>query len=419
MSEMKSLTLNDNTYDSFVDGVARPLAEASAVVCSVSGESIALLDSSDLSLAGLNLYGKSTQAGTPTPDAPVDITSVGEIGDINIGVYGKNLINIMTGKVDGFTIVNTGTKITVSGTNANNYVMRVKLCDVKLRANVQYCLSGGLSVDNMLIVSKAIDTFEITSSGSAGTYTPTENATMGVYLRINAGQTLNATIYPQLEIGMTATSYAPYVGQTTTIGETLRGIQVTDKTLATYTDPKGQMWCADEIDFERGVRIQRVVQHQFTDNEKQMMVLRESTAGNTFVIGNPSIKIQEPSTNTESSVIISNIAKGIAYRSRGDKEYVSVYVGPGATFEIRDSVDNTLTLDEMLTKTITVEYILATPIETPLTDEEIAAYKALHTNKPNTTITNDENAYMSVKYIADPKAYIDNKVSGILAATVE
>jgi hypothetical protein len=43
-------------------------------------------------------------------------------------------------------------------------------------------------------------------------------------------------------------------------------------------------------------------------------------------------------------------------------------------------------------------YILATPIETPLTAAQIEAYKSLHTNEPNTTISNDQNAWMEVKY---------------------
>ena len=40
----------------------------------------------DYSLLGLNLYGKSTQDGTPTPDTPVDIVSVGDSGNIDITV---------------------------------------------------------------------------------------------------------------------------------------------------------------------------------------------------------------------------------------------------------------------------------------------------------------------------------------------
>ena len=51
-------------------------------------------------------------------------------------------------------------------------------------------------------------------------------------------------------------------------------------------------------------------------------------------------------------------------------------------------------------------YPLATPIETPLSDEEILAYKSLHTNKPTTTIMNSENVHMKVDYVADTKNHI-------------
>ena len=44
-----------------------------------------------------------------------------------------------------------------------------------------------------------------------------------------------------------------------------------------------------------------------------------------------------------------------------------------------------------------IYYIMA-PIETDLTVEEIAAYKALHTYSPNTTVSNDAEAWMKVGY---------------------
>ena len=45
-----------------------------------------------------------------------------------------------------------------------------------------------------------------------------------------------------------------------------------------------------------------------------------------------------------------------------------------------------------------VYYILATPTETDLTAEEIAAYQALHTYTPNTTVSNDTGAWVKVGY---------------------
>jgi hypothetical protein len=47
---------------------------------------------------------------------------------------------------------------------------------------------------------------------------------------------------------------------------------------------------------------------------------------------------------------------------------------------------------------ISVLHGLATPIETPLSAEQLAAYAALHTNLPNTIINNDAGADMEVKY---------------------
>lgn len=48
--------------------------------------SYALNNAVDYPLLGLNLYGKSMQDGTPTPDSPVDIVSVGDSGSLTITV---------------------------------------------------------------------------------------------------------------------------------------------------------------------------------------------------------------------------------------------------------------------------------------------------------------------------------------------
>lgn len=45
-----------------------------------------------------------------------------------------------------------------------------------------------------------------------------------------------------------------------------------------------------------------------------------------------------------------------------------------------------------------VQYILATPIEAPLSEEELAAYQSLRSNYPVTTVINDANAWMEIKY---------------------
>ena len=71
---------------------------------------------------------------------------------------------------------------------------------------------------------------------------------------------------------------------------------------------------------------------------------------------------------------------------------------------------------EMSKLSPTVALPLANPIETPLSETEIAAYRALHSNYPNTTVLNDAGAHMAVAYTADTKLYIDNKINELALA---
>lgn len=67
---------------------------------------------------------------------------------------------------------------------------------------------------------------------------------------------------------------------------------------------------------------------------------------------------------------------------------------------------------------ITLQYVLATPIETDLSEAQIQAYKSLTTFKPTSIISNDANAQMEVEYTCDTKTYIDNKLREIAQALV-
>jgi hypothetical protein len=60
------------------------------------------------------------------------------------------------------------------------------------------------------------------------------------------------------------------------------------------------------------------------------------------------------------------------------------------------------------------------PTETPLSEEELAAYASLHTYKGHTTVSNDAGAWMDLEYVMDAKKYIDRLIAGnIVPATVE
>lgn len=58
---------------------------------------------------------------------------------------------------------------------------------------------------------------------------------------------------------------------------------------------------------------------------------------------------------------------------------------------------------------VKILFQLEEPIVNELSSEEVQKILALHTNKPNTTIWNDQDAEMQVTYVADTKKYIDDK----------
>ena len=89
MSEIRTLTLNGKQYDCFVDSVARSMVEATALIDTASGENIVVNNASNYDLAGLRIFGKTTQNGMPTPEAPVELESLGGSGSITVTVTGK------------------------------------------------------------------------------------------------------------------------------------------------------------------------------------------------------------------------------------------------------------------------------------------------------------------------------------------
>lgn len=65
---------------------ARYAPIAAAIRPTVAGETISVNDSVEWPLQGLTVYGKSTQDGIPTPEAPVPIVSAGDGGTITVTV---------------------------------------------------------------------------------------------------------------------------------------------------------------------------------------------------------------------------------------------------------------------------------------------------------------------------------------------
>ena len=273
----------------------------SNIVETASGEIIQLDDAADMELAGLKIYGKTTQNGTPSPDAPVPLESVGGSGSVTV-------------------------KVGISETDEN---------------------------PQMLTIS-----------------TP----------------------------------------------NSLPGLPV--NTIGNYTDENGQQWYCDEVDFTRGMYIQRIKQYVFNGDENWQNLNRDTRAfyiklGTTgYGIYGVTLCDKLPynddvSDNSKSGVgfrvLTSSARGGFCLYLRLPEEYTDITTV--AKFEAW--------LPE---NPLTVYIALTEPIEIPLTEEQLAQYATLHTNYPNTTIFNDGGAGMEVKYVADTKLYIDKKFAELSTA---
>lgn len=75
------------------DAISAVKARQNILVGTETGNPIAVDDAFSAPLCGLTVYGKSTQDGTPTPDAPVPIVSAGDGGSVAVKVTGKNLLD--------------------------------------------------------------------------------------------------------------------------------------------------------------------------------------------------------------------------------------------------------------------------------------------------------------------------------------
>lgn len=301
------------------------------LVGSETGNPASCNDAFAAPLCGLTVYGKSTQDGTPSPDNPVPIVSAGDGGSVAVKVTGKNLLNIPDGSwaVRGVTVTAKDGLISISGTATSSGYAWSNVRPFIISSVV--ILSSSITSPKVKLVSEKWGV--ILSQNVADKMS--DVATRIVFM-VTEGQTYNLTgIKVQIELGTTATTCEPYREQLLTLPTPngLPGIPVTSG--GNYTDQSGQQWICDEVDLERGVKVQRIDKTAF---------------------------------------------------------------------------DSTKTLAEQ-------NAILATPIETPLTPAEIAAYKALTAYAPDTVVQASDGAGIKLDYQRDVNLVVKNLEDAIASMT--
>ena len=139
-----------------------------------------------------------------------------------------------------------------------------------------------------------------------------------------------------------------------------------------YTDSTGQQWICDEVDFERGVYVQRVKK----STVKAFNALQETQIQGRYADWTL-FSVTYVSAAVKSIIVISSY---FIWGSPQPLKWVGAISGTGLYISPPQNTEYTVdTLKSYLTPLLPFEVcgVLATPIETPLTEEELAAYKAI------------------------------------------
>lgn len=239
-------------------------ARQNVLVGTETGNHITVDDAFSAPLCGLTVYGKSTQDGTPTPDAPVPIVSAGDSGNVAVNVTGANVLEGTKPGVKStvygitYTTYENGVLVTGAATNAATITLHDDITH-RLPRGIYYLTTRGLSpsvVLNFYFIGK------FSADIQKRQVILTRDVEYSLRLQISKGATLNTNVQVALTRDKTAT-YVPYREQLLTLltPNGLPGIPVTSG--GNYTDSTGQQWVCDEVDLEKGVKVQRVDKSAF------------------------------------------------------------------------------------------------------------------------------------------------------------
>lgn len=361
------------------------------LVGSETGNPVSCDDAFAAPLCGLTVYGKSTQDGTPSPDAPVPIVSAGDGGSVAVKVTGKNWMppNLRTG----------------------NFVE----CSVKKNTQITVVFKGDIVSQggNILFIGENNEQMWVgIDKGSVRKDIVLKaNATKFQYLledmaSENVCMTWNAS----------SPDYEPYREQLLTLPTPtgLPGVPVASG--GNYTDQNGQQWICDEVDLERGVKVQRVKSVDISSLDKSFWTFRNDIDANvsaTRYSNKAAIIDFRAGAPAMSNILPAGVGNVVnTFRLVATPLYLYQFnLDPSKFPTVKSWVEY------LEANTVLIIYAPATPIETPLTPAEIAAYKAITAYAPDTVVQASDGAGIKLDYQRDVNLVVKNLEDAIASMT--
>lgn len=329
------------------------------------------------------------------------IVSAGDGGSVAVKVTGANVLEGTApgGQVSQFGVTYTVNEngVLVTGTaTSNSSVYLHKDKTPRLTHGTYYLTTKGLSASvvlNFFYVGK------ITSDVQNQQVVLTKDVEYSLVLQLQKGVTANTTVQVSLTRN-TITAYSPYREQLLTLPTPngLPGIPVTSG--GTYTDPQGQQWVCDEVDLERGVKVQRI--YRVDVDGENVKFEQADVYANLVPQGIPIALV----TGGEGTRAISTFTS-LPWFYNTASQFLYLIAA-----NISDQLN--ASCKKQLGK---VYYALATPIETPLTPAEIAAYKALTAYGPDTVVQASDGAGVKLGYQRDVNIAIKKLEDAIASMT--
>lgn len=380
------------------DAISAVKVRQNILVGTETGNPIAVDDAFPAPLCGLTVCGRSTQDGTPTPDAPVPIVSAGDGGSVAVKVTGKNLLNpslFQNNKYQSFNAEIGYYEID----NSNDYwITGIQPCLPNTTYHLNVYTEGGCFYDEKKNVLGTIG-FEFTIK------TPVKCA----YYCVNFAVTRLPYGSPVIATLSEPDTYSPYHEQLLTLPTPtgLPGIPVTSG--GNYTDQSGQQWVCDEVDLEKGVKVQRVNAYKLIEVETLQSI-------NSYGIANfiAQRKFSDAFTsNNQKLFLVNRFAPQNSLIANTPKEGMLINASGLCFLRIKQETANTVDgMNAWLSRNdVLVYYALAAPIETPLAPAELAAYG------PDTVVQASDGAGVKLVYQRDVNLVVKNLEDAIASMT--
>lgn len=387
---MTQISENKEAVSKLKEDTAALQKRQNVLVGSETGNPVSCNDAYSAPLCGLTVYGKSTQDGTPSPDNPVPIVSAGDDGSVAVKVTGKNLLDpalFQNNKYQGF--------------NAETGYYGIDSVNGYWITGIQPCMPNTTYRFNKLIEGGCFYDKKKNPIGIAGFEFSLKTPAKCAYYCINFTSSNVPYGTPVIATVSESTAYSPYREQLLTLPTPngLPGIPVTSD--GNYTDQNGQQWVCDEVDLERGVKVQRVGKCQVSTNDgvvDEPYRLRVDFLGNEGKSGNDTCIISIAHYSPWTTCVFRNLL------------YLKNITKPGGGF---------YTAEELKAYAVDIDFVyqFETPIETPLTPAEIAAYKALTAYAPDTVVQASDGAGVKLEYQRDVNIAIKNLEDAIASMT--